>query len=97
MAKWYSGEDFLIHVGTTIERQLQEWDSRYAVNIMKSMNYVFVVKLDDTYYEMTLTEEEVETLKEISSNTLDQKIWKSLQVEGLVIHERGGNYMGFVL
>lgn len=55
MSKSCSAERYLIHVGTTIERQLQKWDSNYGVNIMKFTDYVFVVRNVDIYYEMITT------------------------------------------
>ncbi|OZU89628.1 hypothetical protein CIL03_00335 [Virgibacillus indicus] len=97
MSKSYSGEDFLIHVGTCIEDQLKEWDEGYAVNIMKFRDYVFVVKNGDKYYEMELTKDEVELLKGKSPYSLDRKIWLELMNQGLEILEGFGNYIGRVL
>ncbi|PAV27938.1 hypothetical protein CIL05_18875 [Virgibacillus profundi] len=97
MSKSYSGEDFLIHVGTTIERQLKEWDEGYEVNIMKFRDYVFVVKKGDRYYEMKLAEKEVEMLKDKSPYSLDRRIWVELERQVIQFLEGYGNYVGRVL
>lgn len=97
MAKSYSGVDFLIHVGTTIERQLKEWDEGYEVNIMKFRDYVFVVKNGVRYYEMKLSEGEVESLKNQWPYALDREILLGLREQGLAVLEGYGNYIGRVL
>lgn len=97
MAKSYSAEDFIIHVGTTIEDQLQEWDPAYAVNIMKMRDYIFVVRKEETFYEMTLTEEEVEVLQNRSPYSLDWEIWTELEEQGIEVKRGYGNYIDYVM
>lgn len=39
MAKNYSSEKFLVHVATTVERQLQEWNEQFEIMVAKLQNY----------------------------------------------------------
>ena len=59
MSKNLGHEEFLQHVGNTIEKQLQEWNENYQVNIMKMENYHFIVKNRDKDYWLEITEEEL--------------------------------------
>ncbi len=97
MSKNYSGEAYLIHVGTCIENQLKEWDNNYEVNIKKFADYEFVVKKGVRYYEMSISEEEVEALKNKGPYALDRKIWSALNERGLPILQGYGNYIERVL
>lgn len=93
MAKHKSSEEYLLHVGRCIERQLQEWNVNYAVNIMKFKNYEFVVKNGEIYYHTQLLEDEIEELKDKGPYALDRKIWVELARKGLEIKMGYGNYL----
>ncbi|MFD1851414.1 hypothetical protein [Oceanobacillus bengalensis] len=97
MAKKLGGEDFLLHVGECVERQLKEWNDRYKVNIMKLADYEFVVIYEEKYYHVQLTKEEIELLQKQSPYALDREIWKELENQGLVIVRGVGNYIERVL
>jgi hypothetical protein len=97
MVRIMNDEDFLKHVGDLVERQLQEWDLDYEVFIMKFKDYELVVKNNDQYFEMTLTELDLEMLRIKGLFSLDQRIWKDLVDAGLTVMEGYGNYMSTVL
>ena len=97
MAKNLSPEEFLIHVANEMECQLQEWDSDNEVMVMKMGNYEFIVKNKETYYSVFCTEEELKNLQKESPYSLDQKLWRELQKEGLKIIKGIGNYIEFVM
>lgn len=97
MAKHFRAEDFLIHVSKMIERQLQEWNNNYQVIIMKFDKYEWNVKIDDVYYTIDLTEDEINELKERDPYALDRKLWKDLQSQDLEILKGYGNYIDFVI
>lgn len=86
-------EEFLQHVGKMIERQLQEWDENYEVNIMKMENYLFVVKNRDKSYWVEITEKELIELQNRSPYSLDYKIWTMLAVQGIEIKFHSGDYL----
>lgn len=97
MSRHLGEEDFLIHVSKTVERQLQEWDENYEVIIMKFSNYEWNVKIDERYYHIELSDEEVKELQHRDPYALDRKLWKELQEQGLKIVRGFGNYLDFVL
>ena len=93
MSKNYENERYLLHVGEVIERQLQEWDEKYWVNIMKLKDYHFIVRYEDEYYETVLSEVEINELQDKSPFSLDHKIWSDLEQEGIKIQWGYGNYL----
>ncbi|WP_143469661.1 hypothetical protein [Lentibacillus sediminis] len=98
MSKNLKAEEFLLHVGgNCVERQLKEWDDNFEVNIMKFKDYVFVVKNGEKYYEMTLSEEDVESLKNRSPYALDREIWMELKGQGVAVFDGYGDYLERVL
>lgn len=96
MAKSFENEAFLLFVGVTIEKQLQEWDERYEVNMMKLVDYHFVVKNGETYYDTVITEAQVAALQDSGPYALDRVIWQGLEKDGLTILEGFGNYLKMV-
>ncbi|PAV27791.1 hypothetical protein CIL05_20145 [Virgibacillus profundi] len=56
ISKGHSNEQFIIFIGKNIEQQLNQWDEAYEVNIMKFKDYIFVVKIGATCYEMEILE-----------------------------------------
>ncbi|MEK3906632.1 hypothetical protein [Oceanobacillus sp. FSL W7-1309] len=56
---------------------------------MKFKNYVFMVKNGIRYYEMNLSEYEIESLKNHNPYALDWEIWLELKKQGLVVFEVG--------
>lgn len=97
MAQIMNDEDFLRHVAEIIERQLHEWNLDYSVYIMKFKDYEVVVKYNEQYYEVNLTEQELEILRIKGLYKLDHKIWTELIDQGLTVMEGYGNYMETVL
>lgn len=93
MAKNYENEKFLLHVGEGIEKQLQEWDANYSVNIMKLRDYHFVVRIGEKYYETVLSEKDIRELQSKGPYSLDYKIWSDLEEEGLEIKWGYGDYL----
>ncbi|NMD71778.1 hypothetical protein HHO41_15880 [Bacillus sp. DNRA2] len=97
VSRFYSTDDFLIRVASDIEQQLQEWDENYQVYILKLKNYKLNVKNGERYYHMQLDEEEVDSLQRKSPFSLDVKIWKELEKEGLIILKGYGDYLDSIL
>lgn len=97
VSRFYSNDDFLIRVASDIEQQLQEWDENYQVYILKLKNYKLNVKNGERYYHMQLDEEEVDSLQRKSPFSLDVKIWKELEKEGLIILKGYGDYLDSIL
>lgn len=97
MSKSYSNEEFIIHVGETIERQLQEWDEAYQVNIMKFKDYIFIVKKGDIDYRVDISEQSLAELQNKSPYSLDKRIWLELKNQGLEIKMGYGDYLHKVL
>jgi hypothetical protein len=97
MVRIMDDEDFLKHVAGLLERQLQEWDLEYEVFVMKFKDYELVVKNQDDYYEVKLTEQELEVLHTRGSFKMDRRIWEELMDQGLPVKEGYGNYMKTVL
>ena len=64
MAENYDGESFLLHVSAVIERQLKEWDETYDVIVMKLIDYEVVVKKENRYYEVLLSEKALLSLQQ---------------------------------
>lgn len=93
MTKHLDNEDFLFHVATIIEQQLKEWDERYEVYLMKMRNYELVVKQDEHYYHVYLSEQELQTLQQSGPFALDRNIWFELKNQELPIIRGVGNYI----
>lgn len=96
MIKSYTPEDFIQHVASTIEGQLQEWDAKYEVFLMKFQDYQLVVKRGNMYYDVFITENAVAYLQAQGAFMLDRVIWLALQEQGLPICKGLGNYMDSV-
>lgn len=99
MSKGYGAEDFLNHVSTTIQRQLQEWDENYEVKVEKRQNahFLITVYLDTPIHKVGMTKDEVQTAQEKSPFALDRHIWGELQNQGMLILYSSGNYLSYVL
>ena len=97
MAKNYSGEKFLLHVSDVIERQLKEWNDAYEVMVMKLVDYEFVVKKDNGYYELMISEKELDTLQATAPFALDRHVWKELEKQGVEIVRGYGDYIESVM
>jgi hypothetical protein len=90
-------EKFLVHVAETIETQLKEWDENYEVWIMKFQEYALTVKKGELYYHLNLSEKEIDSLQKENPYSLDRKIWKELEKQGLPIIKGYGNYIDSIL
>jgi len=97
LSKTYNNENFMILVGESIEKQLQEWDGTYAVNIMKFQNYIFIVKNGETEYRVDISEELLADLQSRGPYALDKQIWLSLERQGMKILTGYGDYLKKVL
>ncbi|WP_042355591.1 hypothetical protein [Bacillus rubiinfantis] len=97
MARTYSEERFLLHVATCIEQQLQEWDARYEVIVMKLKDYELIVKDSERDYQITIAEKDIAPLQQAGPYSLDQKCWKDLEAQGLPIVKGFGNYIEMIL
>ncbi|MDP4552895.1 hypothetical protein Q9251_18610 [Alkalihalobacillus macyae] len=97
LAKHYSGEKFLLHVSDVIERQLKEWSDAYEVMVMKLADYKIVVKKDNRYYELVISEKELDTLQATAPFALDRYVWKELEKQGIAIVRGYGDYIERVM
>lgn len=98
MARSKSGEEFLLHIAQVIELQLKEWSEDYEeVIVMKLADYELIVRNKEDYYHVQLSPEEIESLQKKSPFSLDQKVWKELEQQGLPIVRGVGNYIDAVL
>jgi hypothetical protein len=97
MANNHSGEEFIKHVVEEIEQQLIEWDHNYEVFLLKLSYYEIMVKKEDHYYHVKLSENEVNSLQKRGPFQLDRKIWKELEMQGITIIKGHGNYIDTVL
>lgn len=96
MAKNYSSEKFLVHVATTVERQLQEWNEQFEIMVAKLQNNFWIVRNGEESIYFTITEQEVEQLQNKSPYSLDRRIWEELENHGIDIKIGPGNYMSYV-
>ncbi|WP_042348023.1 hypothetical protein [Bacillus massiliigorillae] len=90
-------EDFLQHVASTIELQLREWDSSYEVFVMKFNDYQLSIKLNEKYYDVHISEKELNDLHKKGAYDLDRKIWSELKNKKLPVQKGFGNYIEYVL
>jgi glucose-6-phosphate 1-dehydrogenase len=97
MSNNHSGEEFIKHVVEEIEQQLIEWDHNYEVFLLKLSYYEIMVKKEDHYYHVKLSENEVNSLQKRGPFQLDRKIWKELEKQGITIIKGHGNYIDTVL
>jgi endo-beta-N-acetylglucosaminidase D len=93
MSKGLSGEEFIKHVAKIMEKQLKEWDDQYEVFLMKLVNYEFMIKNGNTYYNVELSEHELQFLQNKSPFSVDRKVWTELQNQGLPIIIGVGDYL----
>lgn len=94
MSKQYSNEEFMIHVGESMEKQLQEWDPTYRINIMKFKDYIFVVRHGDLVdYRVDISKSELASLQARGPYALDRKIWSELEKQGVEIQFGYGDYL----
>jgi hypothetical protein len=96
MSKNQTGEKFLQHVATCVERQLQEWDADYEVQVIKLANYEIVIKNNQGIFNLTISQTELANLQSRSPYALDRFIWKELKEKGIKFEEYGGNYLSYV-
>jgi hypothetical protein len=97
MARNMSREEFIKYVATAIEHQLKEWDENYEVFLMKLKKYEFMISKGEQYYDVKITENELDSLQKSSPIELDRKIWRELEKQGLPIVKGVGNYIETVL
>ncbi|MUV38753.1 hypothetical protein JNUCC1_02624 [Lentibacillus sp. JNUCC-1] len=97
MSKGYDGERFLHHVAGTVQRQLQEWDEAYAVEVIKMHSYVVSVRNRDETINLIISEGLLSSLQDRSPYALDRYIWSALEEGGLEIRDFEGNYLEYVL
>lgn len=97
MANNHSAEEFIKHVLEEMEQQLLEWDHNYEVFLLKLSYYEIMVKKEDHYYNVKLSENEVVSLQKKGPFQLDRKVWKELEKQGLTIIKGHGNYIDTVL
>lgn len=97
LAKNYSGEKFLLHVSDVIERQLKEWSDAFEVIVMKLVDYEFVVKKGNRYFELVISEQELDTLQATGPFALDRFVWKELEKQGVAIVREYGDYIERVI
>ena len=93
MSKNMSVEEFIVHVATLMEKQLKEWDENYEVYVMKLADYEVVVKNNDTYYGVDISEFEIDFLQNKSPFSLDKKLCAELEKQGLNILRGYGDYL----
>lgn len=96
MSKNVSGEEFIIHVCTCIERQLQEWDPKFEVFLMKMKDYEIHIRNESEFYHTSVSELVLKELQDKSPFALDRKIWQDLIDQGLETIEGTGNYLEYV-
>ncbi len=92
-----SGEEFFSQVADHIERQLKEWDEDYEVFLMRFSYYELMVKNNEQYYHVEMTEDELVSLQKSDPFALDRKLWNELAGQGLQIKKGNGNYLDTVL
>lgn len=99
MSKSYDGEKFMIHVVTTIERQLKLWDKTADVNLLQDVIgrhiYFVIVRFDEKTFKVPLSERDVQSLQEQSPFAVDRYIWRALLAQGLRLGETTGNYLTY--
>lgn len=99
MSKSYDVESFMIHVVTTIERQLKLWDERVEVNLLQDLIgkhiYFVIVRFDEKTFKVPLSEEEARALQDESAFAVDRYIWRGLVKQGLSLRETEGNYLTY--
>lgn len=86
-----------MHVADVIERQLKEWSVVYEVMVMKLSDYKIVVKKDNRYYELVISEKELDTLQATAPFALDRFVWKELEKQGIEIVRGYGDYIERVM
>ncbi|WP_026909077.1 hypothetical protein [Paucisalibacillus globulus] len=96
MAKNQDGEIFLKHVLVTVERQLQEWDSNYEVQLIKLSNYEVLVKNGKEIINFTISKPQLASFQSSSPYKLDQYIWRELKNNAVPIKDWNGNYLTYV-
>ena len=96
IAKNFSTDDYFQHVASVIECQLQEWNEKYEVFLMKFQDYQFTVKNGNLYYDVFLPEEEVAKLQAQGTFALDRVIWSELKKQEMPIYEGFGDYLDSV-
>lgn len=99
MAKSYDTHRFILHVVTTIERQLSLWKESSEINFFQDVRdenvYEIKIREGERFYTLSLNKSEASCLQTQSPFALDQYIWKTLVNEGLVIGETKGNYLTY--
>lgn len=96
MAKNMAKEKFLEHVVWVLERQLQEWDENYQVNIIERDNYIITVHHHKVTIAITLSASKLESLQAASPYALDRYLWTELKNKGLQLKDKNGNYLDYV-
>lgn len=89
-------EKFLEHVGWVLERQLQEWDEAYQVNVLKLEDFVVSVHNNQQTFKVTISTTKLKDLQSASPYSLDRYIWAQLKEKGLEWKDKNGNYLDYV-
>ncbi|WP_147532958.1 hypothetical protein [Bacillus marasmi] len=97
MSRSMKNEEFLIRVANVVEQQLKEWDENYEVYVLKLKDYEFNVKNGDCYYDVMISEEELDSLQKQAPFSLDIKLWKDLEQKGVEIIKGDSSYLDSIL
>jgi len=99
MSKSYDVERFMIHVVTTIERQLQLWDEIAEVNLLRDLTggevYYVIVRFGEKMFKVPLSEWDAQSLQDQSPFAVDRYIWRELVKQGLLLGKTEGNYLTY--
>lgn len=99
MSKSYEVERFMIHVVTTIERQLKLWDETAEVNLLQDLVgrdiYYVIVRFDEKAFKVPLSKRDAHSLQDDSAFAVDRYIWRALIAQGLLLGETEGNYLTY--
>lgn len=95
MSKSLKAEQFIIHVISCIEKEIQEWNPNFNVMLLKLQNYELFINGKESY-QVTISESEARTLQHQSPYSLDRRIWLELKEQGLEIIRGYGNYLDYV-
>ena len=96
MAKNMEKEKFLEHVVWVLERQLQEWDDSYQVNIIKRDDFIISVQKNNVTIGVTICASKLASLQAASPYALDRYLWTELKDKGLQLKVKNGNYLDYV-
>ncbi|WP_068672195.1 hypothetical protein [Oceanobacillus sp. Castelsardo] len=96
MAKNLEGEKFLNHVIEVIEKQLQEWNENYKIEVTKTEGYSLSVQDSTQTAKISISNSLLESLQLQSPYSLDRYIWIELKENGVEIGDANDNYLDYV-